>query len=442
MNKKTDQTLGDFEKLLENLEEVLGTNEGTPFGGKLGNKLSDKFTERVIYEVKVLKSLLVERRSAKFAIIGRRGSGKSSFINALFNQEIAKVGHETSQTGAAQWYEYQNEYGKIEILDTRGLQEGSKPKEEDKAKTPLDSIKDAIKGTPPDVLVFMIKAKEVDAAIEGDLEGLRKIAEFNKEEYGFTAPILVILTHCDQMEPQYVDLSEPHNYSENERKEKLDRIEEAKRHLSEQMEKHEVLKESVLKLFGVCLYQSWDVEGNRRADNRWNVDKLATYMVEQLPREAQLDFARLTRRKKAQKKVAGRLKWSASLIAAGLGAIPSPVADIGPITSLQIGLVMSIGYVGGRSMNIKTARDFLAAAGLNAGAGFVLREVARAFVQVIPKWGTVISASVAFAATFAIGEVATSYFIDGNTEDLEAQFEEAYKKGKSKASEEDIEEDN
>lgn len=438
-NQKRYQFSEDRSDLWEISEDLIEKIDNLP--EYLPEYLPEFLREKVLPGVEDLKALLVNRRCARFAVIGRRGSGKSSFINALFNQEIAKVGHETSQTGAAQWYEYQNEYGKIEILDTRGLQEGSKPKESDQAKTPLESIKGAIDDTPPDVLVFMIKAKEVDAAIEGDLKALCEIAEYLKDKYGSTTPILGILTHCDQIEPQYVDLSELQDFVESERREKLEGVEKVKSHLLQQIEKHKILKNSVLKTFGVCLYQSWDAEGNRRADKRWNVNELATYMVEQLPNEAQLDFVRLVRIKEAQKKIANRLKWGASWTAAGLGAAPMPGADIIPITSLQVGLVMSIGYVGGHGMNKKTARDFLAAAGLNAGAGFALREIARGLVQFVPGWGQYVSGSVAFAATFAIGEVATSYFIGGNTEDLESQFEEAYEKGKSKASEEGIDED-
>ena len=75
----------------------------------------------------------------------------------------------------------------------------------------------------------------------------------------------------------------------------------------------------------------------------------------------------------------------------------------------------------------------VAAAGVNVGAGFVMREAARALVQVVPGFGQAVSASVAYAGTYAVGTAATSYFLRGQTDDLEAQFQEAFEEGRKAA---------
>ncbi len=74
---------------------------------------------------------------------------------------------------------------------------------------------------------------------------------------------------------------------------------------------------------------------------------------------------------------------------------------------------MGIGYIGGRELSKRTAREFLAAMGLNVGAGLALRELARASVKFFfPGGGNVISAGIAFTATWGIGEASVAYFID------------------------------
>ena len=60
-------------------------------------------------------------------------------------------------------------------LDTRGLQEGSAPAEEDGAKTALESIALELRAKAPDVVVFVAKASEVDGAIDADLRALERI---------------------------------------------------------------------------------------------------------------------------------------------------------------------------------------------------------------------------------------------------------------------------
>ncbi len=395
------------------------------------DRVPGRLVEKVRDGIEELRALMLEKRAARFALVGRRGSGKSSLINALFGEEVATVGHETSQTGAAQWYTYESELGQLEVLDTRGLQEGSDPEETDAADTPEDSIRAAVHETPPDVLLFLIKAQEVDAAIDADLEALQRIARDVRKKHGFAPPIVGVLTHCDLLEPQYVRLDRPDEEDPEELNEKLERVDAVCAHLTRKIEALDDLHDSVLRTMGVGLYQSWDRTGQRRADKRWNVEALVEYLLTQLPDEAHVEFARLSRMQALQQTIANRLTQSTAVVCGGIAATPVPVADIAPITTAQVLLVMSIGYVGGRRMDMETARDFLVATGVNVGAGFAFREAARALVQFVPGYGQAVSAGVAYAATVAIGKTATRYFIFNQQDDLETQFREAHQQAKA-----------
>jgi len=85
-----------------------------------------------------LVTLLNEDRFPLIALIGRRGSGKSSFVNAVLGKKVAELGNIRSQTGEANLLQYRgNNNSGMDILDTRGINEGQKPQEEDKYETPV-----------------------------------------------------------------------------------------------------------------------------------------------------------------------------------------------------------------------------------------------------------------------------------------------------------------
>lgn len=360
-------------------------------------------------DVVEMRKLLLEQRNPRLALVGRRGSGKSSLINAIFGEPVADVGHTKSQTGAGKWWEYTGELGTVEILDTRGLQEGSKPDEADEAARPLDSILEAVKEKEPDAILFLIKAKEVDAAIDGDIAALVRLIE----AFDFPIPIVGVITHVDELEPKNVRLHEPGDEDEEEVEEKLQRVKEVGRLLEQKLTAQEGLKRHLVAVLGVSSYMSWRRNGTLRADERWHIDHLISYLFDELPDEALVAFARLSRVRQVQRKIATKLTRLVASLCGGIAATPIPVGDLAPITSLQLSLVAGIAYVSGREMTVKTAAEFLAAMGMNVGAGFALRETARALIKVFaPGAGSAISAAVAFGATYSIGKAATAYFID------------------------------
>src|SRR5262245_38064549 len=122
-----------------------------------------------------VRALLVAQTPPARALVGRRGSGKSSLLNALVGEKVAELGHVRGQTGRGRWFDVKTERGSVSILDTRGIQEGSKPQEDDEAKTPLASILVELEKKAPDVIVFVVRATDVDSAIDPDLDALEQV---------------------------------------------------------------------------------------------------------------------------------------------------------------------------------------------------------------------------------------------------------------------------
>ena len=98
----------------------------------------------------------------------------------------------------------------------------------------------------------------------------------------------------------------------------------------------------------------------------------------------------------------------------------------------QMAMVTGIGYISGRELSREAAYEFFIAIGANIGVAMVLRTAARALVRIaFPGVGNMISAAIASAGTWAIGEAAIAYFIEKKPmEEAKHIFNETYSKRK------------
>jgi len=381
--------------------------------GMLGELPSD-VAKQIRIKLKDIREILVERRAPRFVLVGRRGSGKSSLVNALYGEQVAAVGHVKAQTGAPRWFTYDREEGQLDFLDTRGFQEAHRPKEADEAATALESILLELEKKSPDAVLFLVKATEVGAAIDGDLDETETLLERLRRRHGVGLPLVCVITQCDLLEPKDVALHAPDAHERRDLDEKRQRVKHVERLMEDQIRQRPGLREHFVASIGISSYQSWREDGSRRSDQRWRVDELVSFLFDRLPQQARMELVRVARIQHLQRKMAKSLTTLVASMCAGLAATPIPVGDIGPLTSLQVALVVAIGYLGGRDPSPATAREFLGAIGVNVGIGFAFREAARAIVKfVFPGAGNLVSASVAFAGTWAVGSAAIAYFIDG-----------------------------
>jgi predicted GTPase len=364
--------------------------------------------------VATLRALVLEKRPPALLLVGRRGAGKSSLINALFGARIAAIGHVTAQTGRGRWYDYERDGGAMSILDTRGMQEGSPPAEGDDVSTAVESIAAALREKSADLVVFVAKASEVDSAIDADLKALESVYDVLGTYHRARPPLIAVVTHCDLLEPKAASLHASADAERKEVEEKLDHVATAERTLSGKMDQRLRLREPLVATLGVSTYMSWRADGTLRADERWRIDDLALTLFRHMPDSARAELARVTRARAVQEELSITLTKATATVCAGIAAAPIPVADIFPLTALQAGLVAAIAWISGRSLDATGSAEFLASLGANVGAAFALRETVRALLKVIaPGGGALVSATIAFSGTMAIGAAARAYFIGG-----------------------------
>lgn len=385
------------------------------------SKISSKNKRQIREEIIGLQSFVVGARPARIAIVGRRGAGKSSLINAIFGEQKAEVGDYKSQTGSGKWYAFENELGAIEILDTRGLGESHRPEETAMMKNPIEEVKQSIQTKCPDVILFLCKAKEVGSRIDEDLQQLLQLKNDIFDMHTYEVPIVGIVTQVDELAP--ASNSEP----PYEHPKKQENISATVNLLDEKIREVITTPVTVIPISAYVEYENGEIT----YDRRWNIDVLIDYLLTELPKEAQVILAKLSKVKSVQKKLARNIGKSVMTVTGLVGATPVPVADMPIITGLQLSMIGTIAMISGKKLNRKTIVQFVGAMGVNVGVGVALREVSRHLVKVFPGAGSFISASIASAGTYALCEAAIAYFIDRKSEaEAKKVYEEQLKKEK------------
>ncbi|WP_144551538.1 GTPase family protein [Peribacillus simplex] len=399
---------------------IKGQVDKLPISQSKKNKMLDQLLK--------LKTMTVDAREPRIALVGRRGSGKSSLINAMFGQERQYVSSVKSGTGKGKWLWYPSDAEpKIRLLDSRGLGESEAPTEEFEEETPMDELIKAVTEEQPDVFLFLIKAKETDSRVEEDLKELKKLRKIVKENHHYDVPVICVVTQVDELDPPHYKLAP---FDANPKKKQ--NIDEAIALMSKRFKESEI---PLLNIIPICSYIDFDENGNIEYDMRWNIDLLSDYLIEALPSEAKLKTAKAMQSQFVKKKFARMIVGTFTAIAGLIGAEPIPFADFPILTGIQGLMIVVIGFIADKEINTKTASEFIAALGINVGIGLLVREGVRAAVRFIPGAGLAVSGAVAGAVTYGIGQAAIAYFLENK--DIE-QAKEAYKNANKEYKNEDI----
>jgi uncharacterized protein (DUF697 family) len=345
--------------------------------GFLG-KLPETIRRPVAHELTPLKELFLQQRAPRFVLTG---------ANRLPLHEIAAGLFGWTQPAESngllmelfRWHAIElGGRGTVLFLDARGAEPRT-----------LSKIEEELKAQPADMLLHVAddEAQEIDVS---EIDNLATFLGFHPVETPPPKIVGVIWPHAGGRSSAH------HNGDAPATARFLMRT-----RLQTALQEHARL--------GGQLLQVVEMDGASAPD------RFMALLARNMPNEARVEMARIARDRAVQTEIGQMLVKSTTAICAAIGAQPIPLADLPILTALQLVMVSGIMYISGRERSLRAATEFVAALGVNVGAGMVLREGARALLKFFPGWGNIVCGAVAGAGTYAIGRAAIVYFLEGLT---------------------------
>lgn len=309
----------------------------------------------------------------------------------------------------AEWKKYyHNGSDLLHILDTRGFQESQAPRQYDSAKTPSESIMQAVKKKCPDVILLLCKATDIHSASDEDLNACELIVGEIKKLYGRDLPVIGVLTKCDQLAPPQVSLP-----TDNERKNC--NVQEQIRSFFAFLKARQGLSKCVIDVVPTVAYAEYEDGRNglilTDEDHRWNITELVETIIKYTPSEIRGSLARMAHIKKFQIHVAITTVIACTALCSFVSINPIPGAAIPVVATIQTFMVTYIGWLSGRKFSDQTVKDFFVNGGVGLGANLGMIGIADIALKFIPGFGSLVAAGACAIATKGLGDAAIAYFL-------------------------------
>ncbi len=362
------------------------------------DKVAQDAIDAIGEKIKNLKTLNI-------IVAGKTGVGKSTLINAVFKDELAKTGMGKPVT------DHMRKITKkglpLSIYDTRGFELGKEVQKQVKDEV-MDTINKGLATQDINKTIHCIWYCINTASNRVEPEEIEWLKELSKDNQITQVPIIVVLTqsfskkNADAMRKMLLD-------------ENLD----------------------VIQVIPV-LATDYEIDDEYTA-KAYGLEELIQIMGEALPDELidtlqNVQIASLAdKKKKAQAAVA-----AAVTAAAGEGAVPIPFSDCALLIPTQISMIASITVIFGFDVNKSILTSFISSTIGTGGATVLGKTIVTNLIKLIPGAGSIvggfISAATAGVLTAALGEAyigIMSLVFNGemSINDLESQ------KGKEKMAE-------
>lgn len=332
------------------------------------DKIAQEAIDAIAKKIKNLNTLNI-------IVAGRTGVGKSTLINAVFRDKLAKTGMGKPVT------DHMRKISKkgipLAIYDTRGFELGKEVQQQVKQEV-VETISKGLATQDINQAIHCIWYCINTASNRVEPEEIEWLKELSKENKITQVPIIVVLTqsfskkNADAMRKMILD-------------ENLDVVQV----VPVLAEDYEIDDEYVAKSYGL--------------------DVLIHVMGEALPDELMdtlqnVQIASLAEKKKrAQAAIV-----TATLAATGEGAAPIPFSDCALLIPTQLGMIASITVIFGFDVNKSILMAFLSSTLGTGGTTLLGKTVVSNLVKLIPGVGTIaggtISAATAGVLTAALGE--------------------------------------
>lgn len=312
-------------------------------------------------------------------IVGKTGAGKSTLINAVFGDKVAKTGSGKPITQEITEIKVNKNFS---IYDTKGLE--MKDFEATYADIANFLEEDSKKKAEEQIHVVWFCIAEPSRRIE---EGEKKLFElFKQKDY----TIITVITKAQQDQ------------------------DENKEFFSDKVKSEFGIKDEIFQR--VMALEIKDDDGNIKPLK--GIDELTKKTYDALPAASKQAFAK-------EQKYNKKIKYEASLsiinkysaVAGGVALNPVPfVSDIALILPAQIGMITHITYNYGFEVSVESISKLTASFAAVAAGGFAVRFVAGNLLKLIPAAGTIVggafNATIATSVTKLMGNAYLAYLND------------------------------
>ena len=339
----------------------------------LVGKLPAAIQKPILHELTPMKELFLQQRSPRFLLTGSNKTPADRILHLLF-PDLAPA-EDTSVVN--RWQDLPIvDRGTISILDARSADDSSGEMEAELTRQPAD-------------IIFFVDESEgaKKSRHKSAIENLERCLEFNDK---------------GKANASVIGLIEPCAKSAASREKPELRTPEWKAELRSLVESGSGAQHRLAGVFRL----------SERSAEAQTTEIMAT-VARELPNAARIEMARISKDRVVQADIAQVLVKSTTAMCTAIGAQPIPLADLPILTTLQLVMVSGIMYISGRERSLRAATEFVAALGVNVGAGMLLREGTRAVLKFFPGWGNLVCGMVAGAGTYAIGRAATVFFVEG-----------------------------
>ncbi len=206
---------------------------------------------------------LEDKRIPIIGLYGRTNSGKSSLINAIMGQEIAKVGRGIKPTTKDyESYPCSQNGWKRQFIDSRGVGEKFALKSDEEA---FQAAINKIINNKLDILLFVVLALEAGYS-ENDIYFLQALKEAHKKKHKTELPIILVINKIDQV-PDPDEWSPPYDLDLNSSSNNHDILTEHQEKelniqgcIEERLNQYNKLVQDYIP---VCTFYRWDKQRGR-----------------------------------------------------------------------------------------------------------------------------------------------------------------------------------
>lgn len=331
----------------------------------------------------------------RILVLGATGVGKSSLINAIFGKKLRPVITIESTTRDFSENAYEIDETRVIIIDSPGY--GEIGYDEDYSRNVVHEASTC------HAVTLVLKADE-----KGYERDRRIIGDAGRDpDFSLEKPLLIALNQIDKVKPsrEWNPLYEWETPPADGDTEKARNIKE----------KVSLVKNQFKSVVGNRQMIVVPTMSDEEEGTIFGVDRFKLYLLEILPEATKFRFARTAKlAEKATREVLDRLDREADNIikaaaASAAGAVlvnPVPASDIAVLAPLQVGMIIKLGAIYGKTIDRNSAIEVITA----LGAGLAARTVFQGVISLIPGAKNVLGPPVAAAATYGMGKAAKAYF--------------------------------